>query len=159
MKFEIKSIDAKKVVGNRLRMSHVVNRTGDLWRTFMPLKPQIRNVVSADLLSITRYDQVPDFQKFDPANEFEKWAAVEVSEFDEVSEPMASHTIRGGLYAVFFYKGLSTDPTPFRYIFGVWLPASEYVLDDREHFEVLGNRYKNNDPESQEEIWIPIRSK
>jgi AraC family transcriptional regulator len=32
-------------------------------------------------------------------------------------------------------------------------------LDDRPHFEVLGEKYKNNDPTSEKEIWIPILPK
>lgn len=40
-----------------------------------------------------------------------------------------------------------------------WLPASDYNLDNRPHFEVLGEKYKNNDPTSEEEIWIPIKLK
>jgi AraC family transcriptional regulator len=39
------------------------------------------------------------------------------------------------------------------------LPNSAYALDDRAHFEVLGEKYKNNDPSSEEEIWIPIKVK
>jgi AraC family transcriptional regulator len=35
------------------------------------------------------------------------------------------------------------------------LPGSEYFLDNRPHFEVLGDKYKNNDPTSEEEIWKP----
>jgi predicted transcriptional regulator YdeE len=31
--------------------------------------------------------------------------------------------------------------------------------DDRPHFEVLGKNYKNNDPVSEEEIWIPVRAR
>lgn len=27
------------------------------------------------------------------------------------------------------------------------------------HFEVLGEKYKDNDPTSEEEIWIPIKAK
>jgi hypothetical protein len=27
------------------------------------------------------------------------------------------------------------------------------------HFEVLGDKYKNNDPSSEEEVWIPIKPK
>jgi len=65
----------------------------------------------------------------------------------------------GGLYAVFDYKGSSNDPGIFQYIFGTWLPGSEYDIDDRPHFEVLGENYKTNDPNSEEEIWIPIRQK
>lgn len=39
------------------------------------------------------------------------------------------------------------------YIFATWLPSSAYVLDNRPHFEVLGAKYKSNDPGSEEEIW------
>ncbi len=63
------------------------------------------------------------------------------------------------VYAVFDYKGLNTDDSIFRYIFGTWLPNSDYDLDDRPHFEVLGKKYRNNDPASEEEIWIPIKEK
>jgi AraC family transcriptional regulator len=40
-----------------------------------------------------------------------------------------------------------------------WLPSSDYVLDNRPHFEILGEKYKINDPESEEKIWIPVRKK
>jgi AraC family transcriptional regulator len=67
--------------------------------------------------------------------------------------------LTGGLYAVFDYKGSNKDNTIFRYIYGEWLPNSEYILANRPHFEVLGDKYKNNDPFSEEEIWIPIKKK
>ena len=72
---------------------------------------------------------------------------------------METYSLAGGLYAVFDYKGSSTDPSIFQHIFGTWLPNSEYMLDDRPHFEVLGDKFKNNDPNSEEEIWIPIKTK
>ena len=99
------------------------------------------------------------YADFKPSNEFEKWATVEVTDFDIVPNEMEPFTLTGGLYAVFDYKGSSTDNSIFQYIFATWLPSSEYQLDDRPHFEVLGDKYKNNDPSSEEEIWIPIRKK
>lgn len=99
------------------------------------------------------------FLDFKPTNVFVKWAAVEVSQVDSIPEGMQRFDLPGGLYAVFDYKGSSSDPRIFQYIFGTWLPDSEYALDDRPHFEVLGNKYKNNDPASEEEIWIPIKLK
>jgi len=72
---------------------------------------------------------------------------------------METLVLPGGLYAVFEYKGLSTDNSIFQYILGTWLLNSDYDLDDRPHFEVLGDKYKNNDPTSEEEIWIPIKTK
>ena len=45
----------------------------------------------------------------------------------------------------------------FQYIFGTWMPDSGYKWDNRPQFEILGEKYKNNDPSSEEEIWIPIK--
>lgn len=71
---------------------------------------------------------------------------------------MGIFIIPAGQYAVFHYKGSHNNGFDvFSYIFGEWLPASGYELDDRPHFELLGPKYKNGDPDSEEEIWIPIR--
>jgi AraC family transcriptional regulator len=39
------------------------------------------------------------------------------------------------------------------------LPGSDYSLDSRAHFEILGKKYKHDDPNSEEEVWIPIKIK
>lgn len=66
----------------------------------------------------------------------------------------------GGLYAVFQYRGTSeTAVETFQYIFGTWIPASDFELDARPHFELLDENYRNDHPESEEEIWIPVRPK
>ena len=96
------------------------------------------------------------YQNFNPENEFEKWATVEVKDFRNIPIGMKSFTLKEGLYAVFDYKGPSSDNSIFQYIFWKWLPNSSYQIDDRPHFEVLGKNYKNNDQNSEEEIWIPI---
>jgi AraC family transcriptional regulator len=33
------------------------------------------------------------------------------------------------------------------------------MLNERPHLEVLGNKYKDNDQNSEEELWIPIKAK
>lgn len=82
---------------------------------------------------------------------------MEVNEASEdFPEEMKILVIPAGKYVVFEYKGLSNNPEVFQYIFGDWLPNSGYQLDNRPHYEVLGEKYKNNDPDSEEEIWIPI---
>ena len=73
---------------------------------------------------------------------------------------MEAFELPGGLYAVFEYKGKASEATDtFEYIFYDWLPKSKYDLDDRPHFEILGEKYKTDDPESEEEIWIPVKLK
>ena len=156
MQPRIETPEPKKLVGKRLTMSVANNLTGELWSSFIPRVEAISNRVSKDLISMQIYK--PDyFSPFNPANEFEKWATAEVSDFSQVPEGMETFTLTGGLYAVFDYKGSSNDPSIFQYIFGSWIPHSDYLLDDRPHFEVLGEKYKNADPNSEEEIWIPVR--
>lgn len=158
IKPKIETLPEKKLIGKHLKMSLSENRTFELWRSFMPLRKEIKNSVTNDLVSLQIYDSSFDFKNFNPNLEFEKWAAVEVSDFDSIPDGMEPYTVSGGLYAVFIHKGTaSTGSKTFQYIFDTWLPKSEYELDNREHFEILGKKYKNEDPDSEEEIWIPIK--
>ena len=160
MQPRIATLPEKKLIGKRLKMSLVNNRTFELWRNFMPERQLIANPVNKDLFSMQVYDHSYDFKNFNPAAEFQKWAAVEVLDFTEIPEGMETYTIKGGLYAVFDYVGPASEGEKiFTYIFTSWLPASEYELDNREHFEILGEKYKNNEPDSEEEIWIPVKRK
>jgi AraC family transcriptional regulator len=158
MQPRIENSSEKKLVGKRLTMSFADYKVGELWKSFMPKRKEITNHLTGDLVSMTIY-KPKHFADFKSTNEFEKWATVEVPNFDNVPDGMVTFTLPGGLYAVFDYKGLNTDSSVYQYIFGTWLPSSDYNLDDRPHFEVLGDKYKNNDPTSEEEIWIPITPK
>lgn len=153
------SILAQKVlIGKKLEMSYLNNRTVELWRSFMPRRKEIQNQVSSELYSMQIYNGVFNIQNFNPNDTFTKWAAIEVIDFEQIPEGMESYTLKGGLYAVFTHKGSSLDfQRTFQNIFDVWLPNSDYQIDDREHFELLGEKYKNESPDSEEDIWIPIK--
>jgi AraC family transcriptional regulator len=154
----IETINEKKLVGKRLTMSLANPKMGELWKSFMPRLKEITPQAKHDLISLVVYAPT-HFIHFKPTNEFERWATLEVTDFDNVPEGMETFILPSGLYAIFDYTGLSTDNSIFQYIMGTWLPSSDYDLDDRPHFEVLGDKYKNNDPTSEEEIWIPINPK
>jgi AraC family transcriptional regulator len=154
----IETITEKKLVGKRISMCFSENRTGELWRNFMPTRNQIQNNIGTELYSMQVYDNL-FFDNFNPNAAFEKWATVEVTDFGTVPHGMETYILKGGLYAVFLHKGSNTDNRTFQYIFTTWLPNSHYLLDHRPHFEILGEKYKNGDPNSEEEIWIPIRPK
>ena len=139
-------------------MSFADYRVGELWKSFMSRRKEIANTLTNDLISIAVYKPT-HFTDFKPTNEFERWATVEVSDFNNVPTEMETFVLPSGLYAVFDFKGLDTDHSIFQYILGTWLPDSDYDLDQRPHFEILGDKYKNNDPTSEEEIWIPIKTK
>lgn len=142
-----------------MTMSYADNRTTQLWRSFMPVRRRVKHVTGTELYSIQVFDK-GFFQDFRPDATFTKWAGVAVASFGEVPEGMDTLTIPGGLYAVFLNRGPASEGAKvFSYIFSEWLPASGYQLDDRPHFELLGEKYSNTDPSSEEEIWIPVKSK
>ena len=152
-----RTVVTKMLVGKRLTMSYANNTTHMLWSSFMPLKSNILNVVSNDRYSLQIYPE-SYFSDFNPVAEFEKWAAVEVTSFDDVPAGMDMLTLPGGLYAVFFYRGNPANGDEvFKSIFTQGLPQSGYVLDSRPHFEVLGELYRNGSDDSEEEIWVPVK--
>jgi AraC family transcriptional regulator len=159
MQVRIENLPEKKLLGLKMRMSLVQNRTADLWRSFMPLRKEIKNSAGSDLFSVEIHDE-NYFKSFDPKNEFEKWAAIEVKDFNDVPSGLEKLIIPSGLYAVFLYKGKASEGAKaYQYIFSEWLPASGYALDQRPHFALMGEKYKNDDPESEEELWVPLKSK
>ncbi|MBU2947468.1 GyrI-like domain-containing protein [Zobellia uliginosa] len=159
MEPRIVQLAGKKLVGHSLKMSLANNRTSELWGGFMPLKRHIPNAVGTDLYSVQVYRNMPD-SGFGPHTEFEKWATIEVSSYAEYALDFQTIDLKAGLYAVFIHRGRSSDfKRTMDFIFGKWIPASEYKLDHRPQFEVLGAKYKNDDPDSEEEVWIPISLK
>lgn len=154
----IETSQEKKLVGKRLTMSYAAYRIAELWSSFMPRRKEIKHTLNSDLISLVIY-QPTHFTNFNLSNEFERWASIEVAHFDQVPPDMETLILPAGLYAVFQYKGSATTISSFyQTIYTVWLPNSGYSLDDRPHFEILGEKYKNNDPSSEEEIWIPIKA-
>lgn len=157
MQHRIELLQEKKLIGKHLEMSYVTNRTFELWSNFMPLKKNILNTINSNLYSVEVY---PDFffENYNAENTFEKWAAVEVSCFDNIPEHLEKLVFPNGLYAVFTHIGLQTDAAKtYTKIFTQWLPKSNYSIDSRPHFAVMGKKYKKDDPTSEEEIWIPIK--
>jgi AraC family transcriptional regulator len=155
----IETLAPKRLIGLNLQMSLVDNKTGELWRSFMMKRKTILSSIGDELYSIQLYPAHTDWNRFDPNLNFTKWAAVEVATTAPIPEGFKEFNLLGGCYAVFDYKGSSNEAQKvFSFIFGEWLPNSGFSIDNRPHFEVLGPKYKNGDPTSEEEIWIPIKS-
>lgn len=159
MQPEIKILQEKKLVGMSMTMSLADNKTSELWKCFMQRRNEITNNIGSLLYSLQVYDELY-FSNFKPSNEFRKYAAIEVTDFDSLPKDMQSFVLPSGLYAVFQYKGFPSEGYKiFQYIFATWLPNSIYNLDNRPHFELLGEKYNNQSPDSEEELWIPIKKK
>jgi AraC family transcriptional regulator len=141
-------------------MTAANDATASLWQTLMPRRNEVTDRVSTSYVSM-RVHLKPGMavaEMFAPNTEFEKWAAVEVADLSAIPDGMRGHTLQGGLYAIFVHQGSSSRfSETMRYIFGAWLPSSEYEIDDREQFEIVPEDWRPNDENASEEIYIPIR--
>lgn len=158
MQPKIKLLKEKKLIGKRLVMSLANDLTPELWKSFMVRHKEITGKLTNDFICAQIYDS-KYFEAFNPSNKFEKLAMIEVAGFEHIPSDMETFTLIQGFYAVFEYKGSDLDDRIYEYIFTSWLPSSNFQLDDRPHFQILGKNYKPNDPESEEEIWIPVIQK
>ncbi len=123
-----------------------------LWRRFMPLRKELIHVINNECIAMQIYN---DYHS--PEKPFDIWACVEVLNFDDIPEDMISIAIPEGKYAIFLHKGMDAAVT-YRRIMTEWLPTSGYQIEDRPHFQVMGEKYKNGSPDSEEDFYIPIKS-
>lgn len=161
MKQRIEKIASKKLVGMMMPMTFQNHNPGALWGKFMPVRNKISNRISDQYYSLQKSPEGLLMSDYTPTTFFEKWALTEVSDFENIPEEMKPFKLEGGEYAVFRHIG--NTPQGFvksiGYILNEWLPASDFVLDNRPHFEVLGEKYDRFNPESEEDIWIPVKEK
>ena len=149
-----------KLIGQKITTSFAQDQTLELWRNFAPRKKEIKNKVNSDSYAVKIYPNTTFFQQFDPTRTFEKWAAVPVTNFDNITDCLDKLIIPVGIYAIFTYRGKPSDAMDtFRYMYGEWLPSSQYEMDNRPYFALMGDRYKGEHPDSEEEFWVPIRPK
>ena len=156
----IQTLPSTLLIGKKSITSYADNNTFELWQSFSPRKIEIEHSINNDSYAVEIYPTTTFFQNFDPTREFEKWAAIAVSKIEEIPKGMQSLTIPEGLYAVFPYKGKPSEAMKtFRYIYSEWLPNSEYEIDSRPYFALMGDKYKGEHSESEEEFWVPIKKK
>lgn len=157
MQPRIESLTEKKLVGLSTIMSFSDNKTGALWSSFAPRRKEISTPQNHFLYSVEIYPP-QFFENFDLHRNFEKWAAVEVADFIMVPSDMKPLIIPEGAYAVFIHKGPASEGfKTYSYIFQTWLPTSGFELDQRPHFALMGEKYRNDSADSEEEIWIPVK--
>ncbi len=160
MKPQLKTLAETRIVGLSATMSFAENKSQKLWRSFMPRHHEVPNRLGNELYSVEVYPGPDFFRQFDPGRRFEKWAGVRVSNSEDIPSGMKTLMLPGGRYAVFNYQGKGSEAAAtYQHIYGQWLPNSDFHLDHRPHFAVMGEKYKNEDPLSEEELWIPVRAK
>lgn len=159
LSFQIHTINSKTLIGLHQVISIGNNTTSKLWNAFRKEQTLINNIKGNELYSIHIYP--PNyFETFNPDLSFENWAAIEVENTENIPEGFEVLHLEGGLYAAFDFKGNHHEGAQaFDYIHREWLPKSDYQLDNRPHFEIIGDKYKIDGQNSEETMWIPIKLK
>ena len=124
-----------------------------LWQKFMPRKKEINNINPKEFIAV---QQFPKETTIENIVDYIIWACVEVSHFKDIPEGMSSFVIPAGEYAVFLQKGMDASKT-YQSIMTEWLPTSGYTIDNRPHFQIMGEMYKNGSSDSEEDFYIPIK--
>lgn len=157
---KIVEIEDRKLVGICVKTTLSENNTLELWQNFKPRVKEIKDRSDTKFYSVQNFEKGLKLEQLTLQTEFEKWAAVRVKSFDQIPDKLENLTIPKGKYAVFIHHG---TPQAFAktsaFIYGVWLPTSEFELDERPHFEVMSANYHPADPNAEEEVWIPIKKK
>ncbi|MCF8340234.1 MAG: GyrI-like domain-containing protein [Chitinophagaceae bacterium] len=154
----VKQMPDKLIVGRRIATSSAQYNPFELWSKFMPKRKEILNTISPELFSVQVFQENTfSSTTFNENTLFEMWAAVEVSKIEQIPTELESTIIVGGAFVTFILKGEQPTLTEhYNYIINDWLPKEGYRIDNRAHFQVMGDKYKRNDPNSEEEVWIPI---
>jgi AraC family transcriptional regulator len=126
-----------------------------LWSAFRPNVSQIKNRVGSDAFGI--YEA---YNEIENSVGFSYICSVKVSDFDNVPEGMISRIIPEHLYAVFRHNGpMSSLPETLKYIWGSWLPKSNYEYVEKPDFELYAPGTQSEDPDKILFLHIPVSRK
>ena len=94
--------------------------------------------------------------------QFYYMAAAEVRDVNSLPDGFSARQIPASTYAVFTVNGNNSNNEigrAFRYIYDVWLPNSEYCINDEitADFEFYDERWDCKDGNSQVDLYIPIK--
>jgi len=155
MEPEIITRPEMKVVGTTHKYQEDDLNIEMLWFDFQHKVNQVRNRIGNDAFGI--YEEY--FETEDSIG-FSYICSVEVSDFDCVPEGMISRIIPEQMYAVFRHNGpLSFLPETLKYIWGSWLPKSNYKYDEKPDFELYSPGIQPEDPDHILFLHIPVSRK
>ena len=126
-----------------------------LWSGFRPYRDVIKNRTGDESFGL--------YEAYEEDGEDVKFTYVccaPVNNWDDVPEGMITRELPEQLYAKFIHKGSIADlDKTLKYIWGSWLPKSNYDYEEKPDFELYPPNYNVMDPNCQMAIHIPIVAK
>lgn len=126
-----------------------------LWDKFNEREDEIPNIKGNYALGVCmpKHDDLPVKE----GDSFVYIAGRPVSSLDEVPEGMVAVKIPSRKYAKFTHKGPLTNlPHTVNYIWGTWLPKSEYKHANSPDFELYDERFDVKTLSGEIDIFVPI---
>jgi AraC family transcriptional regulator len=127
---------------------------GKLWDSFIPRTEEIaKSKPYAIGLCTPKHPSIPVAD----GDHFVYIAGLPVESADGMPPGMVSAELPAGRYAVFTHKGpISAIKSTISYIWGTWLPKSEYAHREAPDFELYDERFSPNSADSEFDFYIPI---
>lgn len=155
MEPEIVTRTEAKVIGIARQYQEEDLNIDTLWSAFRPDVPRIANRVGQDAFGI--YEE---YQETGDSVGFTYICSVEVTDFDNVPEGMITRIIPEHLYAAFRHEGpISYLPETLKYIWGSWLPKSNYEYVEKPDFELYAQGPQPESPDKILFLYIPVTRK
>lgn len=153
------SMDPEIIQQSKMKIVGVANQYDDgdlslpkLWSAFRPYKDKISNRVGSDFFGI--YE---NYEEADEKTTFIYICAAQVANFDNVPQGMITRELEAQTYARFTHIGpLAKLEDTLRYIWGSWLPKSDYDYAEKPDFELLPAGFNDADPENKIYLHIPV---
>lgn len=146
------------IAGYRKYTNHGFHVIGESWHE---LKQHLDCIQRKNAKVMYGFEDYSEDYCADPLA-FYYMAAVEVDKDDKLPAGMYRKILPKAEYAVFTVNGNNANGEigqAFRYIYNVWLPESEYCIDERilADFEYYDERWDCQSCAAQSDIYIPIR--
>ena len=155
MEPEIVTRSEAKVVGIARQYQEEDLNMETLWSAFRPNVSQITNRVGDDAFGI--YEE---YHERENGVGFSYICSGEGADFNDVPEGMITRIIPAHLYAAFRHEGpISSLPETLKYIWGSWLPKSDFEYVEKPDFELYAPASQPENPDKTLFLCIPIRTK
>ncbi len=146
---KIVSRPAFTVAGMLYRGNNSNNEIPQLWEQFGPKMGILPHRVDAQ----TCYGVCDAFDE--EAKVFDYIAGCEVKPGEQMPKGIVTRAIPAQTYAV-FTTTLPEIQATMGYIYGTWMPSSEYKRGDGPEFELYGEDFDPDDPASRLYIYVPV---
>lgn len=150
--------DAFELIGLKRRFSReTAHEITNLWRDLRPKICQLGGGRQRDCYGVC-------IQNTGDAGVFDYFAGIELLECDEAPDDMVTLGIPKQSYAVFIHKISQPELGPdirssYSYIFGTWLPQSDYKLTKGFDFEFYTERFDASTMSGEIYLYIPVMLK